>query len=76
MNKERRKEIKSLMTRLEELKDEIDSIRQDEADYMDAIPENLMYSAVYMKAEDAVNNLDNAIACIEEAMESLDTAME
>lgn len=76
MNKERRKEIKSLMTRLEELKDEIDSVRQDEADYMDAIPENLMYSAVYMKAEDAVNNLDNAIACIEEAMESLDTAME
>jgi len=76
MNKARRKEIADLISQLEELKEEIASVRQDEEDYMDSIPENLQGSEKYEKAEEATYNLDEAVNSIDEAICSLETAME
>lgn len=74
MNKTRRKCLANLSEILEELKTSIETLRDEEQDYMDNMPENLQGSERYQTAEAAVDNLDSAmdnlmdaISCIEEA---------
>lgn len=76
MNKWRRKEIESIIEALESVKMRVDDVSEEEADYRDNIPENLMGSERYEKADDAVSNLEEALECLENALEYLEDAME
>lgn len=68
MNKERRRKIdkaienvNSLQNILEELQQQIEEIRDEEQDYLDNIPENLQNSERYETAENALDNLEEAV---------------
>ena len=76
MNKQRRKDIQYIMEKLEEIKWDLETARDDEQFYMDSIPENLMGSERYEKAEEAVSNLEGACDNLDEALEQLEAAME
>lgn len=84
MNNDRRKEISRIIEeiesavstakeKLEELQSSIESVRDEEQECMDNIPENLQGSERYDTAEQAVDNLDSAISSIEELIEAIDT---
>ena len=68
MNKERRRKIdkavenvNSLQNVLEELQQQIEEIQDEEQDYLDNIPENLQNSERYETAENALDNLEEAV---------------
>lgn len=84
MNNNRRKEISKIIEdiesavstakeKLEELQTSIESVRDEEQEYMDNMPENLQGSERYTTAEQAVDNLDSAVSSIEELIEAMDT---
>lgn len=84
MNNNRRKEISKIIEevesavstakeKLEELKTSIESVRDEEQEYMDNMPENLQGSERYGVAEQAVDNLDSAASSIDEIIEAMDT---
>lgn len=75
MNKGRRIEIQNVIDRIEELKADLETIAEDEQAYLDSIPENLMGSERYEKAEDAVGNLESAMDSLDDAAEALEEAM-
>ena len=88
MNKQRRKNIneiipriETLMQELEYLKEDVDTILSEEQEYLDNIPENLQGSERYEIAESAISNLedsmdqiDDAIAALEESKTHLEDA--
>lgn len=90
MNKERRKEIDEVLSKLEQMRDvlsgildDIGSIRDDEESYMENMPENLQLSDRYYAAEEATDNLssasdevDTSLNSIEEAIGYLESAKE
>lgn len=73
MNNTRRKAIKEVMKKIEnleglliEIKEELEFIRDEEEEYMNNIPENLQTSERYEKAEAATDNLYAAVDELEE----------
>lgn len=81
MNKIRRKEIYTVCNKLETFKNiqaserrsnltdiinDIEMILSDEQYYMDSIPENMQGGNKYEKAEEACDNLENAISELNE----------
>ena len=74
MNKARRKQISEIIDALEIAMSSIESVRDDEQEYFDNIPENLQGSDRYSIAEDAVDNLDNAYDSIQEVIDYLSAA--
>lgn len=76
MNKDRRKEIQEVADRIgelatlrDELKDAIESIRDEEQDYFDNMPESFQYADRGLKAQEAVDALNEAI----DLLDSIDT---
>lgn len=77
MNKERRKELRIIVSRLQvanlvdanevdAIKHDLESILYDEENYMDNIPENLQGGYRYEKAEEACDNLQSALDALED----------
>lgn len=84
MNKERRKTIEELQTRLGAIVNngELDSIKEglepcaeDEREYFDNMPENLQTSERGENAEVAATALENACEKIDEAKDALQDAL-
>lgn len=76
MNKQRRKSLQEIQTKLEDLKGELESLMNEEEEYRDGMPENLQGSERYERADevcgmltDAIDSIDNACSQIEEAAE-------
>jgi predicted RNase H-like HicB family nuclease len=70
MNKLRRKELSNVIEELNKIQDRddlydcimtLDSIKDDEQDYYDNIPENLQYSQRAEDSEEAIENLEEAL---------------
>lgn len=88
MNKARRAEIAEVQGRVEELienltvaKGDLESIRDDEQDYLDNMPEAFQEGEKGEAAQAAIDALEEAIGAIEELTEAgvsgmLDTAAE
>lgn len=53
---------------LRDIKLNLESILYDEESYMENIPENLQNSERYYAAEEAVDNLENAMNCLDDAI--------
>lgn len=60
MNQPRRKRLENISGKISELKDLLKEIRDEEDEYKENIPENLWGSERYEKAEEVVEQLEEA----------------
>lgn len=74
MNKQRRMRIAAVIQQLEEMREEIESIKDEEQDAFDNYPESLQSSARGEAMEEAISNLEYAYDSIDEIMTYLDEA--
>ena len=75
MNKDRRARIQALINKLEDIKEDIDFIKDEEQEYYDNMPENFQTGEKGDKAQEAIDNLDYAYSSIEEVVEYLEEAL-
>lgn len=76
MNRIRRKELRSIIDQLEELKSCLEDLQAEEEEYRDNMPENLWGGERYEKAEEAISNMEDAVSSLEDAISSIDAATE
>lgn len=76
MNKQRRKEIESLICKVEEVKCSIQTLKAEEEDAYENLPEPLQESEKGDRMQDAIDSLDNAEDSIDEVIEYLTQAMD
>lgn len=76
MNKVRRKNLQSIIDRLEDIKADLEEITYEEEEYRDNIPENLQGSEKYERADEACDSLNDAAHTLNEVIDSITTAME
>lgn len=76
MNKVRRKNLQSIIDRLEDIKADLEEITYEEEEYRDNIPGNLQGSEKYERADEACDNLNDAADTLNEVIDSITTAME
>jgi len=72
MNQERRKRISEAITNIRQNVSKLESIKDDEDDYRENIPENLQSGDAYQRSEECSDALQNAIDSIGEAADELD----
>ena len=63
------------MEQLEELKSELETIRDEEQEAFENIPEAFCETERYTEAEEAAGNLDTAFGSLEEVLEYLSAAV-
>lgn len=74
MNNSKRKELSKIKAMLDDAKNKIESIIDEEQDCFDNLTEGLQQTAMGQAMEDAIGNMEDAAGLIEEAIESLDSA--
>ena len=72
MNKQRKSEIKNIIKSLEMLSSALDNILDNENEYYDNIPENLLSSDRAEESEEAIGYLESAIEMIDKSTDFLD----
>lgn len=76
MNADRRRAINKLSSQLDEIKGEIESLRDEEQDYIDNMPESFRQGEKGDLADQAISNLDEAVSSVESAIDSLNSAQD
>ena len=76
MNKLRRKSLRSIIDQLEELRCSLEDLQAEEEEYRDSIPENLQGSERYERADMACESLYEAVDNLEEVINSIEEAIE
>ena len=71
MNKNRRKEIESIIEELENLGSRIEAVKEEEDSAFDNMPESLQYSEKGELMEQNVEDLDEAFNSLSEVVEKL-----
>ena len=74
MNKIRRKALGEIRDRLEVIIGDIGNLRDEEQDYIDNMPENMQGGERAAAADEAVNQMEQAIGSIEDANSAIDEA--
>ena len=74
MNKERRKQIESALEKIQDGRDAIESLKDEEQDYYDNMPESLQGGEKGEVAQSAIDALDNALSQLDEAIDSINEA--
>lgn len=74
MNKQRRKTLSDLQSRLEETADEIETALGEEQDYYDATPEGIQSGEKGDTAQEAINELEQALGQVRDAISGLENA--
>ena len=76
MNDKRRKELSAIKDQLGELVSLLESIKNDEDEARENMPENLHSGERYLKSEEYCETIDDAITSIQEIIENLDNIIE
>lgn len=76
MNKLRRKSLQEIFDKLSDLREEIESIKDEEDESRENMPENLQGSERYEQSETASYSMDEAMEYISSACDSIESAME
>lgn len=76
MNKLRRKALQDVFDKLSDLQEELASIKDEEDESRDNMPENLQGSERYEQSETASYSIDEAIEYLSSACDSIESAME
>lgn len=72
MNKQRRNAIDEVTGKIRDLLVDLETLRDEEEEYRDNIPENLQGSERYEQADECVDGLTEAIENIESALDDID----
>ena len=70
---EKREKIKEIITRLEDLGNELEDLISEEEDFRDDIPEGAIYSELYDESEEISDKLEDARSSLDESIDSLDS---
>ena len=76
MNKARRKRIEKVVNLLEELRDELESVKEDEQSAYDNMPDSLQDSERGDSMQDAIDTLDEINTDFENLIESVNSLLE
>lgn len=76
MNARRRKDINSVIEKLDELKSQIEDIMQEEQDALDNLPESLQYGERGERMQSAIDALEYATDSVQEVIDNLNEATE
>lgn len=76
MNNNRRKSIRELMESLEALKSDLETIKDEEQDAYDNLPEGIQCSERGEAMETALENLEEAYYGLDSVLETLEAAIE
>ena len=76
MNKARRTELSKLLSTLEGVQNELETLRDEEQEYYDNMPESLQSGDKGNAAETAISELDDAISNVEFAIGNIGNAQE
>lgn len=76
MNKVRRKQLDDIISKIQDISEELESVMNDEEEYRDNMPENLQGSERYEMADSACSSMQEAIDQLEEAVSNIETAQE
>lgn len=76
MNKQRRKQIEGMIDKLDNIKEHISDILDDEQNAFDNMPESIQYGERGYIMQVAIDNLDDAIGNIVDAIDNLYEAIE
>jgi hypothetical protein len=71
MNAQGRKEIAKYIASLKEIKSKLESMKDDEEEKYDNMPEGLQDSERGEKMQESIDALDNACTCLEDTIDSL-----
>lgn len=71
MNNTRRKSIQNVISRIEELKEDLETILDDEQEYLDNMPENLQESSRAETAQEAIDNMEMVVNSLDECIDTL-----
>lgn len=74
MNDARRKSLRNIIEKLDDLMSDLECLKEEEEEYRDNIPENLQSSEKYEKADDAVSNLEEACDSLQSAIDYIEEA--
>ena len=75
MNQNRRQRLAKVIDLLHGAEADLDSIKDEEQDCIDAMPENLQSSDRYSSMENAVDCLEDAIESVQQATEYINDAI-
>lgn len=76
MNKIRRKALQEIYDKLSDLREELETIKDEEDESRENMPENLQGSERYKQSETASGNIDEAMEYLSSACDSIESAME
>lgn len=74
VNNERRKSLQAIQAKLEEAKSELETLRDEEQEYYDNMPESLQGGDKGNAALDAFSNIEYAISDLESAVSNIESA--
>ena len=72
MNKQRRKRIKEVITQLETCADNLETVKSDEDEARENIPENLQDGEAYCTSEECSDKIEEAMSDIRAVIENLE----
>lgn len=72
MNNKRRQQLREWIKRIEIIKNELESICSDEEDSFEMMPEGLKGTINGINSEEAIDKMNDAIICVEEAVEAIE----
>ena len=76
MNNTRRKAIKAIMDKLQDLMDDIEAIKDEEQEAYDNLPESIQNSERGEAMDSAIYNLDDAAESVQLVLDALEEAAE
>lgn len=76
MNKTRRTALEKVSHQISELKDELESLMNEEEEYRDNMPDNLIGSEKYERADEVCSMLNDAVSQLDDAISNIDSAAE
>ena len=76
MNKARRKAIEEIIDQLGTLKEQIESVCEEEQEAYDNLPESIQYSERGEAMSDAASDLEDAASSIDDVMSTLQDIIE
>jgi NADPH-dependent glutamate synthase beta subunit-like oxidoreductase len=76
MNDQRRKGLSMLAAKIQDVYDAVETLRDDEQEYLDNMPEGIREGDKGDKSQEAIDYLDSAVDALSAAIADIESAIE